>query len=124
MCRSAAAASACLYFPPNQYLEPTGGVAVDDLDYFVTQSQCAQEGGSWTSSIDLCTYAYPSSVIVHFTPVASYAFTQSAHCDAALFTHTVDDHGAIILAEAAAVAAQEVMTGNNATYIVSVTPGG
>jgi hypothetical protein len=117
----AAAASACLYLPPDQQFFPYGGIAYE-TDGLVTSSQCTQEGGTWDSGYGgFCQYNYPASVVVHFTPAPNYKFTQSAHCDKNIFSYTVDDHGAIEII--ATVSSQGTNTGNDASCLVTVTPG-
>jgi hypothetical protein len=119
---SAAAASACLYLPSAQEVVLIGN-SVIEADPLVTKPQCAQEGGTWdTQFAGWCTYQYPSSVLVHFTPAANYKLTKSAHCDSSVFTYTVDDHGAILISWKT-TNSQYVVLGADPTCIVTVTPG-
>jgi hypothetical protein len=121
---SAAAASACLYLPPDQVVT-TVGTAVSDFDPLVTQSQCGQEGGSWetyASFGDTCAFKYPTAALVHFTPAASYKYSQAVHCDSSMFMVTIDEHGAIYLTSKIPYGAV-MTTDDDATCIVSVTPG-
>jgi hypothetical protein len=120
---AAAQASACLYLPPDQQVtaEQAG---VSDWDSLVTQSQCAQEGGTWSAiwSDWFCAFNYPASVTVHFTPAANFKLAQSANCDRNTFAYKVDNHGAITIS--LSIAMPVIMTtGNNMTCVVSVTPG-
>lgn len=120
----AAQASACLYLPPNQQVTAEqSGVA--DWDSLVTQTQCAQEGGTWSSIWNgtFCAFNYPASVVVHFTPAANFKLARSASCDHGTFTYDIDVHGAITITLAGAVPAI-VTTDDNPTCIVSVIPGG
>jgi hypothetical protein len=118
----AAAASACLYFPPGNTMYTNGNIAFEE-DMLVTQSQCTQEGGGWYQGYVgfYCQYNYPAVVVVHFAPAANYKFTQSAHCDKNIFSYTVDDHGAIQIT--ANVAGLGTTTGDDASCLVTVIPG-
>jgi len=121
---SAARASACLYLPPGQEVTAQSyGVA--DWDGLVTQSQCAQEGGSWGSiwNGSFCAFNYPASVTVHFTPAANFKLTQTANCDPSTFAYKVDTHGAIQISLSFPLPVI-ITTDNDPTCVVSVTPGG
>jgi len=120
---SAAAASACLFLPPNQQVT-TGASGVADWDSLITQTQCNGEGGTWGAiwNGSFCAFNYPASVTVHFTPAANFKLTQSANCDKSTFTYDVDTHGAITISLKNAAPAI-VTTDNNPTCVVSVVPG-
>ena len=86
-----------MYLPPGQTVQLVDGYLID-TDPLIDASQCAQEGGQFASQYGwgsaVCSFAYPGSVVVHFTPAANYQISSSANCDK-MFTYQVDTHGAI-----------------------------
>ena len=86
-------ASACAYLPPQQPFVSASGGRIADVDPLLDQSQCSAEGGSYSSNG--CVFLYPASVLVRFTPGATYQVSTSAQCDGSWWTYKVDPRGSI-----------------------------
>jgi len=122
---AAAGASACLYLPPQQQISIFSGSALDS-DSLISQSQCASEGGSWTSygwGYYFCVFAYPMSVTVTFTPPSNYQVSSTAECDQSVFNYQVDTHGAVAIS-IKQPATLNFTTGTSPWCVVKVKVGG
>jgi hypothetical protein len=119
----AAKASACAYLPAQQSGYFMNG-QIADYDWMITQSQCAQEGGTWSLLFSwYCQFNYPPSVVVYFTPAKSYRLQQSASCDNSLWSYTVDPHGAISIQYKNPTPYSAWSATNNPTCVVRVAVG-
>jgi hypothetical protein len=123
-CESASA-SACLYLPPGQQVSPWPGGYVADFDVLIDQAQCQSEGGTWAGlfgSQPLCSFYYPSSVVVHFDPAANYQIASTASC-AAMWSYQADARGAVSIQLLPQFSAGPFQTGGSAACVVRVTVG-
>jgi hypothetical protein len=98
---AAAAASACLYLPPQQEIDfdNRNNTFAFNYDELIDHSQCTSEGGSWQQSGNQgdCMFSYPQSVTVTFTPPPNFQISSTAQCDQSVFTYQVDIHGAVAI---------------------------
>jgi hypothetical protein len=124
---AAAAASACLYLPPQQQVSGWSDGSIVDFDYLVDQGQCGQEGGTWAArfgGLSSCAFYYPSRVVVHFTPASNYKLSRTASCDQSTWTFQVDVHGAVTIQIVPQHAGYgDFTTGNSAACVVRVSLG-